>query len=363
MARQGQVIGAQLRKAREMLQLSPKEVAKLLGFSEDQVYAWEVEKERPGLYPLERLAELYGRDIDYFLKEAPSPPSEIQFRSASKQSLTELSIEARKVIARFDELCRAAIELENALSKRLSIEIRRANRDKSPLDLAQEQRRELGLNGRPVGRLRELVGKRGIRIFELVVPRGEFAGFSYWHRNYGPCILINAKDPQGRRNFTLAHEYAHLLYGHAPSVCDISAEGRPGPYVDERPADLFAIAFLLPERPVREDFLNRGLTPKPHVREVGKLAGKWNVSVQAMFYRLEDLSLIEKGYADKALSSYEPPKPHFGAPKSPTWKRRLGETYVSNAVEAYRKGNITLGTLAHYLDLPLRKALEVTQKG
>ncbi len=363
MVKPGQIIGAQLRKAREMLQLSPKEVAQYLGISERQILSWETDQERPSLQLLERLADIYGREIDYFLKETPSLSVQIEFRSMTRRSLVELSVAARKVIARFDELCRAADELEEALGKKLSIEIRHASKDQSPLNLAKDQRRILGLNGKPVGRLRDLVGKRGIRIFELVVPHGEFSGFSYWHKEYGPCILINAKDPVGRRNFTLAHEYAHLLYGHAPLVCEIAAEGKPGRYPDERPADLFAIAFLLPEDPVREDFSVRGLQKTPSVQQVGKLAGKWNVSVQAMFYRLEDLNLVEKGHADKALASFEPPKPHFAPPKAPAWKRRLGETYVSNAIEAYRKGNITLGKLAHYLDLPLRKALEITEKG
>lgn len=356
-------MGVQLRKAREMIEVSPKEVAAYLGISEDQIVAWETESAKPSLRLLERLAEYYGREIDYFLKETPGLSVQIQFRSITRQSLAELSIEARKVIARFDELCRSSVELEEALGKELPIEVRHTDKDQSPLGLAKDERRKLGFDGRPVGRLRDVLAKRGVRVFELPVPGGDFSGFSYWHKHYGPCILINAKDPQGRRNFTLAHEYAHLLYGHAPLVCDIGTEGKPAPFSDERSADLFAIAFLMPSSVVQEDFLGRNLARKPSVQDVGKLAGKWNVSVQAMFYRLEDLNLIEKGYGDKALTTFVPPRPHFGPAKSPTWKRRLGEMYVSNAVEAYRKGHITLGKLAHYLDLPLRKALEVAEKG
>ncbi|MBI4304404.1 MAG: ImmA/IrrE family metallo-endopeptidase [Chloroflexi bacterium] len=363
MARQGQVIGAQLRKAREILQLSRKEVAEHLGISEGDILAWEAERAKPSLQLLEGLTELYGREIDYFLKETPSLPTQIQFRSVTRHSLAELSVEARKVIAIFDELCRASVELEDALGKKPPIRIRHAAKNQPPVDLAKEQRRKWGLNGKPVGNLRNLVAKEGVRIFELVVPRGEFAGFSYRHEDYGPCILLNAKDPQGRRNFTLAHEYAHLLYGDAPLVCEISRESKPGPSSDERSANLFAIEFLLPADPIREDFLTRGLSKKPSVQDVGKLAGKWNASVQAIFYRLEDLNLVEKGHADRVLPSFEPLRPRFGPPKTPAWKRRLGETYVSNAVDAYHKGHITLGKLADCLGLPLRKALEVAEKG
>lgn len=360
MVREGQIIGSQLRKARQILQISPFEIAEYLGIPEKEVRALEEERAKPSLQQLERLAELLGREVDYFLKETPSLPTEIQFRSLFRHSLSELPIEARRAIAKFDELCRFSLELEETLGKKHFSEVRRANKNILPIDLAKSERRNLGFDGKPARKLREVLEKIGIRIFELLVPKSDFSGFSYWNETYGPCILINSKDNFGRRNFTLAHEYAHLLYDDAPLVCEIGKEGRPVSIYGEQNVDRFAIEFLMPFEQVHDDFINRGLSSTPSVQEMGKLAGKWYVSVQAMFYRLEDLKLVEEGYADKTLASFKQPKP-FRPPKVPTWKRRLGEDYVTNAIEAYRKGYITLGKLAHSLDLNLRKALEVAE--
>lgn len=358
------IFGDQLRKARETVRFLPEEVAEQLGIHREEILKWEAERERPNLQQLERLAQLYGREIDYFLKETPSAPVQIEFRSVTERSFMELSPEARRVIAEFDELCRTAFELERILGKIRPPEVQRVPKSQSPVDLARDQRKRFGFGEKPVAKLRDRLTDRGCRIFELVVPAGQFSGFSYWYPDYGPCILINTNDVPGRKSFTLAHEYAHLLYNHAPSVCDISEEGKPGPIGDERVANVFAVEFLLPAEPVCDDFSMRGLTQRPFIQEVGRMAGRWLVSVQAMLYRLEDLSLVERGYARELLASYRPP--HLRPPRGPRLERRMyrrvGKPFVSNAIEAYRDGHISLGKLAHSLELPIRTALEVAER-
>ncbi|MGQ9546606.1 MAG: helix-turn-helix domain-containing protein [Dehalococcoidia bacterium] len=357
------ILGIQLQKARETVHFRPEEVARRLGVHLDEIADWEAEHAKPNLKQLEQLAEIYGRGIDYFLKETPTPPTQVHLRSTTGRSFEELSEESRLVIARFDELCRTALELERTLGKIQPVAIERVSRNQSPIELARTQRDIFKLGEKPVSKLRDDLMQRGVRIFELDIPPGQFSGFSYWHSDYGPCILINAKEVPGRRNFTLAHEYAHLLYRHPPSVCDITEEGRLGPAGDERVADLFAVEFLLPAKLIDEDFSKRALSKTPSIQEVGNMAGRWRVSVQAMLYRLEDLGLIEQGYANYLLASYQPPHPR--APKGPRWersfKRRLGKEFISNAFEAYYKGDISLGKLAHSLGLPLRKALEAAE--
>lgn len=354
------ILNTQLRQAREVVQLGHEEAANCLGIQPNEIIDWETGRTKPSLRQLERLAELYGREIDYFLKETRGLPAEVQFRSTTKQSFQELSHEARVVIAKFDDWCRTAYELENILGKARPPDIEHVSSDKSPLDLAREQRERFGLNQKPVSKLRDRLTKRGVHILELPVPQGQFSGFSYWHDDYGPCILINAREVPGRRNFTLAHEYAHRLYGHAPLVCDISEETAATSTGDERLADIFAVEFLMPAEPIYEDFARRDLSETPSIQDMGRMAGRWYVSVQAMGYRLEDLNLIERGHTNELLASYQPPHPR--PPKTPRWERRLGKTFVSNVLEAYYKDYISLGKLAHSLDIPLRKALEIAER-
>ncbi len=355
------ILPEQLRRARGTVYLSVEEVANRLGIGSQEIEGWEAGRGRPSLRQLEHLSELYGRELDYFLRETPSPPTELQFRSAAERSFAEVTPEARLVIARFDELCRGAWELERLLGKMYTVAITTATKGRDPAVVAREQREGFGFDNRPIGKLRDRLAQRGVRIFELPVPEGQFSGFSYWHRDYGPCILINAKDVLGRRNFTLAHEYGHLLYHQRPFVCDIPGEGRIEGIQEERTANVFAIEFLLPAASVKEDFERRGLRKKPALREIGKLAGRWGVSVQAMMYRLEELGLIARGWAEGALRHYQPPRGGFRRPKIATWERRLGSEFVHNALEAYQGGHISMGKLADYLGLPLRRAYKVAE--
>ncbi|MHA1629771.1 MAG: helix-turn-helix domain-containing protein, partial [Candidatus Heimdallarchaeota archaeon] len=350
------IIGAQLYKARETLQLSVKEIAQELNIAPEEILNWEGGLSKPSLKQLENLSQFYGREVDYFLKETPDPPEKVKFRSVTQQSLKHLSKEARIVIAKFDELCRAAFEFENLLGEKLELKISQLSKFIPPQSLAQELRQRFRLEDKPIRKLRNLLEEEGIRIFELPVPDNRFSGFSNWHPDYGPCILINSKEAWGRRNFTLAHEYAHLLYGHEPSVCEISLTTIQTSNVKvEQIANQFAVELLLPESGVRIDFRQYNLSRRPTERELGQMAGKWRVSIQALGYRLENLNLIEKGLIN---SLWEGKPRHFRRSAMPTWERRLGKKFVEMALKAYYSDKISIGKLSHSFGIPIRKAIE-----
>jgi len=353
------IIGGQLKKARELLQLTPEEAAQEINVSPQDIVGWERGRVTPNLKQLEALAKLYGREIDYFLRETPTPPEEIAFRGKPGQTLNSLSKEAKIVLARFDELCRTALEFENLLNKRLSIKLPKFEESAYPKTVAQSLRKKLHVDDKPLSDLRNRLEAEGVRIFELPVPEDAFSGFSFWHPGYGPCILLHAKEPKGRRNFTLAHELAHLLYGHGSSLCYIPFKFSEPLKGQEKKANIFAIELLLPESGVVQDFEKRNLSITPSEIELGQMASKWGVSVQALGYRLENLGKIERGLTDEIVES----KPtQFRRPKTPTWERQLGKRFVETSIEAYQKGLISSGKLAHALRVPIRKALEIAEQ-
>jgi len=65
------LIGKQLRKAREFLCYQPWWAGKHLGVGAVRIREFETGKVRPTLKQLEKLARLYGRELDYFLAETP----------------------------------------------------------------------------------------------------------------------------------------------------------------------------------------------------------------------------------------------------------------------------------------------------
>jgi len=352
------IIGAQLRKARETLQLTLNEVADELSIRQNDVNDWEKGFSKPNLKQLENLSNIYGREIDYFLRETPSPPKNVKFRTAPQQSLRNLSKESRIVIAKFDELCRMALEFEKLLGKKYEVKIPKMKASISPVDMARRLREEFNLKDKPIRNLKEVMEKQGIRVFELPVPDDRFSGFSNWHSEYGPCILINAKDHPGRKNFTLVHEYAHFLYDHGPSVCEIHLGKVLHLVKEEQIANQFAIELLLPKLGIEEDFQKHGLSVRPLEREIGQMSGRWCVSMQALGYRLESLQLVEKGFTDDLIASWETKPTRFRRSKIPTWERRLGNRFVGTALEAYKREYISISKLAHSLGIPIRKAVE-----
>jgi len=95
-------------------------------------------------------------------------------------------------------------------------------------------------------------------------------------------LMANAKLPQGRFRFSIAHELGHVLLDHKP-LKHIFERREPAV---ERQADSFAAELLLPERFLRGDCANY---------TVPELAGRYKVSRQSLELQLNNLGLVPKG--------------------------------------------------------------------
>lgn len=356
------VIPDQLIKARESLGLQPEEVADALRIDREELTNWENGTLEPPLEHLWNLAELYQRSTDYFLRQAPALPEHLSFRLERRKAMQDLPPEVRRLIVRFDELCRAETELEEALQKPRKILIKRITGDYSPQELADKERRRLGLGEQPIGDLRKLLTDQGVRIFMLPIPdipANELSGLSWWHDAYGPCILVNSRNNPGRRSFTLAHEYAHLLRADPPTVCALMLD-----IPEERFAHRFAAIFLIPATDLRKSFVElvgpHGTLPTD--QDLGRLANRYGVSLEAMGRRLEDLELIPRGTTDARIAEWEKRPTYYRGRKGPKWRHQLGEEFVSLALEAHSEGQISLSKLAQYFGQDVRKTLEVIEE-
>ncbi|MEW6162992.1 MAG: XRE family transcriptional regulator [Nitrospirota bacterium] len=353
------IIGSQLKKARKLLRFEPEEVAKEINVSSVDIISWEKEQSKPNLKQLEALANFYGRDIDYFVRETPTVPEKIEFRGKPEQSLRDLPLEVRTVLSRFDDLCRSALEFETLLNKKRETKLPHFKESEHPKNATRALREKFNVGDKPLSNLRNRLEDEGIRIFELPVPEDAFSGFSFWHKEYGPCILLNYNETKGKKNFTLAHELAHLLYNHEATLCYIPQRFGRARRDEEYNANQFAIELLLPKSGVIEDFKKRNLSVTPSQKELGQLANKWGVSIQALGYRLENFELIKKGYIETLLE----PKPFRRRSRTPKWEKQLGKRYVEISFEAHQKGIVSTGKLAHSLGITIREAMrEIEQR-
>src|SRR6266478_1899293 len=82
----------------------------------------------------------------------------------------------------------------------------------------------------------------GVLVFQFAMPPDEISGFSL--PNGVPAIVLNRKDGEPRRAFTVFHEWAHILVGEA-GICRV-VEGYAKENDPEVFCNAFAAAFLVP---------------------------------------------------------------------------------------------------------------------
>lgn len=352
----------QLRQARESMGYSREEVAERLEVTSGEILAWENGIKEPDVEVLWDLAELYGRTTDYFLKDYPSLPTQVKFRDTQLNYPAELSPKVREVLVRFDELCRAAQELKALLDQVPQVMIKPVLDVQEPEDLAVKERSRLGLGVQALSldELRIAIEGQGVNVFFLPIPPEDtLSGLSWWHETYGPCILVNTRDVQVRKAFTLAHEYAHLLRSDPPTVCDVELDG----FREERFANRFSAFFLMPRTAIvtifQEVVGETGAIPAES--QLQRLARRYTVSREALVYHLEELNLIPRGAIQPRIAG--PPR-YRGKPGGRAWKRRLkelGPTYAGMAFNSHVQGYVSLGKLASYLGLNVWQTVDAIE--
>ena len=77
-----------------------------------------------------------------------------------------------------------------------------------------------------------------------------------------PTILLSSLRPQGRRNFTCAHEIGHHIFGHGEQFDELTDEKSSMRKSDpkEFSADCFAAYFLMPKSSIENGMKCRGYT-------------------------------------------------------------------------------------------------------
>jgi Zn-dependent peptidase ImmA (M78 family) len=118
-----------------------------------------------------------------------------------------------------------------------------------------------------------------------------------------PVIGVNARQSRVRQRFTVAHELGHLQLhpGHDVHVDrDIKvnfrdeASGR-ATHVDEIEANAFAAELLMPHRLIHRELLAGIANGVPDDQLVTTLANRFDVSNQAMQFRLINLGILQMG--------------------------------------------------------------------
>jgi Zn-dependent peptidase ImmA (M78 family) len=149
---------------------------------------------------------------------------------------------------------------------------------------ARQVLEELGITDPPVD-VEAVAGDLGLTV-RYVVRAGAFEGRLIREHM---VIEVNKRHHRHKQRFTLSHEIGHFVLSHSPVFSRFDDRGMADPSrVNERQANAFGSELLVPEPAVRAHWTKVRRDEKP----IEKMAEAFDVSSEAMYYRLADLDLL-----------------------------------------------------------------------
>lgn len=314
MALNREQIAERLRRLRKRLGFTQAEVADALGVHRPTISEIEAGRRAVTSEELHRFCELYAVPVSRFLSsDAPTEPDveRILFRTTAMERPP-----ARAAVRRFIARCQIEKELEDLLAVPHPDDARPAYRAAPPENklhavrqgyrIAEQERRRLELGVEPLRNPLELLERQGVRIgpLEGVGETGP-DGVYFETEELGPCVGVNPERDQWtgfRSAFTAAHEYAHWL------LKDTQVEeydfDRPADDFQEVRANVFAAAFLMPEKGLEQYFSEAGLMEHETIPEltpgdIVQAMDYFGVSRQALLYRLQNAGLMDERTAER----------------------------------------------------------------
>ncbi|HYW12820.1 MAG TPA: XRE family transcriptional regulator [Longimicrobium sp.] len=169
------------------------------------------------------------------------------------------------------------------------------------------------------------------------------------------AILVNRREPQGRRSFDLAHELFHLLTWDAMPprrVEPLEVKAAKGNRVEQM-AESFAAALLMPAPVVAARWAERGGEALP--LWMSRTAAAFRVSVPALQWRLVNLGRLSR--AELQEIGAVPRQPASGA--QPTMPLLFSRRFVERVADAVEAGRLSLRRAAGLLGLSMAELAEL----
>lgn len=219
-----------------------------------------------------------------------------------------------------------ARDMANAVRERM---------DLAPEDLLPRELSELA------GRLEEQLG---VDIEFIGLPDG-LDGLSIVRGRFS-LALINSGVPRTRQRYTLLHEIGHLAAGDAQNLLvDENIYGQKS--LQETRANAFAASILMTAESLRAAVAGRQLDDEAIIAD---LRDRYQVSLQALAFRLHNLKLINAAGRDRILAM--PPARQTLLALQGRLEKRAPGSLLARAAGAYLKGAVGIRPLAALLDTP-----------
>jgi Zn-dependent peptidase ImmA (M78 family)/transcriptional regulator with XRE-family HTH domain len=359
------ILAKRIKEARENRGLSQQELASLMGWkSHASITAIENSNQDIKTWELLKFAEILKVSPESLYSETSllnATKPVVLWRKISDDSNSVLQEENNIIHHAEDFLLLESLTGSTTLtSKSLPLEncdINSINTRWANLT-AEKISRELQLGDYPGALLtKRLEEDFGVLIMTRPLNAGSAACY---RKNNISIIVLNENEAPWRQIFSVAHELFHLITWNQ-ALIDAIKNDKVLFQKNERAADAFAAALLMPPQMVDLDIQENQLTYSFLVT----LARKYNVSTEAILWRLEYLKIIPHEAVKKTLSDKD-----FIEIDRSTFKKAvqsstpLGNRFIRLAYLAYEKGLISQTRLAQMLCVKLRDVQEhLSEKG
>ena len=336
------------------------------------VIEWESGGSEPSFSQVKRLAEIYKRPLAVFFLESPpeekrNPPDLRTIRSHDNKNL---SPEALLIVRKTRRIQQVAAELYEDLGEKLSFKYRRFSLDENASDLGERIRTDLAISTKDqfgagtfenfFENVRSKIEDTGVLTLKSgghdSFPIADCRAFSFADE-LPYVILVNNKDYEGAKIFSLAHEFAHLLL-RQPGICNnykSFAQSKTASAIEVF-CNQFAASFLVPREPFLAHRLINGKStiPQDEIDSAAEnLALDFKVSRVVIARRLLSLGLISPSLYKAKTKAWEqklpPTRKGTGRFSLSTMVKKNGKTFSRLVIEALQKNKISYAGASDYL--------------
>jgi Zn-dependent peptidase ImmA (M78 family)/transcriptional regulator with XRE-family HTH domain len=348
-----EVVIRRVRSLRERRGWSQSELAQRAGIDASTLSEIESGQNVPRIDTLVSLAHALGAPLDTFLY-ADENPLEARLQSIeTPENLPALQM--------WLDRCRRYLEIEASVGKQgirapvYTLQPSSCLRDELVQieAIAEQERHRLHLGIEPIADLVSVVEESGLRVVGADLSEDDIDGAFLFVPDYDSAVaLINRSKSSLHQRFTLAHEYGHLLLHRNRSEIWERDFFRANS-VEERQANAFAAAFLMPKPLIGRMYDEYGFSKKRDALPMYGwlvMARRLQVSPQALACRLYNLGYIHKSERDWVLGEgayllKEMEGAFYDEPLEPPKVPTLSERARALVLHAYCKEQMTISSV------------------
>jgi len=344
-----------------------------IGVKEETLSDWEAGRAQPTIRQLREAARVYRRpSVAFFL---PGPPREvpmpIDFRlvqgstggALSPRAIVEIRLARRRRELALDlsQILDLSVPEEYAFAELAEDPEILANQERGRINVETEQLSSLRSSAEALSFWKRTLERIGVLVFQCTrVKTEELRAFSIAELPL-PAIVLNPKDAENARIFSLFHEYCHIMLKMG-GLCD--------PYLTSSNLELqrievfcnhFAGAFLAPAEEVVRDqsFFDLENNPASDLT-ISSAARKYKVSREVILRRLLTLNLVGQQFYDakvaaiRSESVVSKSKEEMAIPVHLQALARNGRQFSTLVLRSYNEEKISLAEASEYLGLRIQ---------